>query len=269
MLADAHLHLALLDGEDPQVLLRESRDAGVGCFVTAGADLTSSEADVSSLPAYGADVWAVIGQHPWWADTFSRQMLDDFRRLADTERVIGIGEVGLDFVRCIHPEALQMEVFTAMLDLAEERGLPLVLHGDQLDAATHRRVIGEVKSRPRLTGMVHGFDAGREIADEWIDLGFSLCVGGVITWPDRGELRALLADLPIERLLAETDTPANYQPADARDAPNHPRNVARTIAEIARIKGMPTELVSARIVDNLARLFPRLGAARPGERALA
>lgn len=262
--ADGHLHLALIDQERPGEaarVLKESRAQGIRFFLTAGADLESSRSEVQALETYGKGVWTVVGIHPWWANTFNPAAILELRRLLDTPGVVGVGEVGLDFVRGQHPRDLQVKVFSAMLDLAQESGVPIVLHGDRLDEATHREAVAIVRSRAGVTGFVHGFDARFEVAREWLDVGFALSFSGVVTWPGKEELRSVAAQMPLDRLLAETDTPAPYQPVESRDKPNHPAYVRSVVEELARLRRMDAAELAHQLFANLNHAFPRLAGA--------
>jgi TatD DNase family protein len=260
LFVDAHVHLNQYPIEDARRLLEEARSAGVTTLLTAGVDLPTSRRDVEALPHIGDGVWVLVGIHPWWADTYGERVVaDTLADLTRHPRVVGLGEIGLDFVRGTHPEATQLRAFEGMLDLAVELGLPILVHSDRLDDRTHGAVQTTVRRRGgRITGAVHGFAGSARAARDWLDLGFALSFSGVLTWDERADLRATAAEVDADRLLVETDTPAPYPPQHARGQANHPRYAREVTAALARIRGLEVAETAALVAANLRGVFPRL-----------
>jgi TatD DNase family protein len=256
---DAHVHLNQYPIEDASRLVEEARTAGVTTLLTAGLDLATSQRDIESLSALGNGVGVLVGIHPWWADTFSEAVVNTLSDLTRQPRVVGLGEIGLDFVRGQHPEAVQVRAFETMLDLAMQRSLPILLHSDRLDDRTHTAMQQVIHLRGgRITGAVHGFAASRQVARRWLDLGFALSFSGVLTWDERADLRATAADVESDRLLVETDSPAPYPPQQARGQANHPRYAAKVTAALAHARGLDVAETAQLVKANLHRVFPRL-----------
>lgn len=256
---DAHVHLNQYPLGEARRLVEDARVAGVTTLLTAGVDLPTSQRDVDAVPALGDGIWVLVGIHPWWADTYSDETAGALARLARAPRVVGVGEIGLDFVRGKHPETVQARAFEGMLDLAGEVGHPVLIHGDRLDDRTHAAVQAAVRGRGgRVVGAIHGFAASRKAARAWLDLGFALSFSGVLTWDERDDLRATAAEVPLDRLLIETDTPAPYPPQRARGKGNHPRYAAELTAALARLRGLDAVEAAALVAANLQRVFPRM-----------
>jgi TatD DNase family protein len=258
-LVDAHVHLNQYPLPEACRVVDEARAAGVTTLLTAGVDLPTSQRDVDSLSALGHHIRVLVGIHPWWADSYAATTAEALARLAREPRVVGFGEIGLDFVRGTHPEAIQTRAFEGMLDLAEQLCYPVLIHGDRLDERTHAAAQAAVRRRGgRVGGAVHGFAAGRETASGWLDLGFALSFSGVLTWDERDDLRATAAAVPLDRLLIETDTPAPYPPQRARGEANHPRHAAELTAALARLRGLDAADAAALVAANVRRVFPRV-----------
>lgn len=256
---DAHVHLNQYPLDEARRLVEDARAAGVTTLLTAGVDLPTSQRDVGALSGLGDGVWVLVGIHPWWADTYTDATAGALAGLAHTPRVVGFGEIGLDFVRGTPSEATQVRAFEGMLDLAVEIGHPVLIHGDRLDDHTHAAAQAAIRRRGgRLVGAVHGFAASREAARGWLDLGFALSFSGVLTWDERADLRVIAAEMPLDRLLIETDAPAPYPPQWARGDTNHPRYAAELTAALARLRGLDEAEAAALVAANLRRVFPRL-----------
>jgi TatD DNase family protein len=257
---DAHVHLNQYPPDVATRIVEEAHAAGVTTLVTAGVDLPTSDRDVAGGAGPADAVWVLVGIHPWWADTYTDASAEAIRRLARTPRVVGLGEIGLDFVRGTHPKATQLRAFEGMLDLAERLELPVLVHGDRLDDRSHAAAQAAVRRRDgRVRGAVHGFAASLAAAGGWLDLGFALSFSGVLSWEERGDLRETAAGLPADRVLIETDTPAPYPPQRARGEANHPRYAAELTGLLASLRGLEPAEATTLVAANLRRVFPRIG----------
>lgn len=247
---DSHVHLdaAAFDADRASVLA-ESRRAGVSGFVVP-AVARSGFAGLAALAATEPDVHPAYGLHPMFLAQH-----DD----ADPERLsawlakhpaVAVGECGLDFhVAGLDPDR-QRRLFDAQLRIARDTGLPLILHA--------RKAVDEVYARlrriGRLSGVIHSFSGSREQAERLIDLGFRLGFGGPITYPRAQRLRALVAALPIEALLAETDAPD--QPlCGGQGQRNSPARLPQVISTMAELRGVPVGDLAAQLDRNARALF--------------
>jgi TatD DNase family protein len=179
--------------------------------------------------------------------------------LADHPKVVGIGETGLDFYYDHSPRGRQAELFRAHCRAARATGLPLIVHTRDADAETAEILRAE---RPPA-GVIHCFSSGRELAEAALEIGFFISISGIATFKNAGALRDIVRDLPLERLLIETDAPY-LAPVPLRGKRNEPAFIVHTAAAVAALKGVPVEELAARTADNFFRLFAK--AARPEAR---
>ncbi|WP_334110355.1 TatD family hydrolase [Thermodesulfitimonas autotrophica] len=250
-LTDTHCHL---DDEryetDRAAVVARARAAGVTRLVTVGYDLASSRRTVE-LAAALPGVYAVVGVHPHDAAGVSPEYLEELRRLAREPCVVAIGEIGLDFYRDLSPRPAQREVFVAQLNLARELGLPVVIHC--------REALGEVYAILRreavgLSGVMHCFSGGWEEARRFLALGFYLSVAGPVTFAGARRPVEVVRQMPIERLLLETDAPY-LAPVPHRGKRNEPAYLVHTAQKVAEIRGISLEELAAATTANAARLF--------------
>jgi len=250
-LIDSHAHLddRKLAREEEGVLAR-ARAAGVVCVVDVGADLVSS-LYASQLARRRPGVFATVGVHPHDAELVVPGDLEELKRLAAGERVVGIGECGLDFFRDLSPRDVQRRVFADQLALAEEAGLPVVIHCRDAYAECLEIVRGA--ARPPVRGVLHCFQGDAAAARGALDLGLCLGIGGVLTFPREEALRRVVAGLPLDRLLVETDAP--YLTPRPKRGRNEPAYVRFTAERLAEVLGVPLECVAAATTASARELF--------------
>jgi TatD DNase family protein len=250
-LTDTHCHL---DDEryetDRAAVVARARAAGVTRLVTVGYDLASSRRAVE-LAAALPGVYAVVGVHPHDAAGVPPDYLEELRQLARAPRVVAIGEIGLDFYRDLSPRPVQREVFVAQLYLARELGLPVVIHC--------REALGEVYAILRreavgLSGVMHCFSGSWEEAKRFLALGFYLSIAGPVTFAGARRPVEVARQVPLERLLLETDAPY-LTPEPHRGKRNEPAYLVPTAQKVAAIRGICIEELAAATTANAARLF--------------
>ncbi|MEW6553664.1 MAG: TatD family hydrolase [Actinomycetota bacterium] len=235
-LIDTHAHLDLLEGDLAQVL-RRAEDAGVTGVVTIGIDVKSSRRAVELAHAF-PQVRAVVGMHPHDAADLDAAALRELRRLAGDARVVGIGETGLDFYRNLSPRYEQERAFRSLLDLARETSLPVVVH-DREAHADALRILGEyVPFDGRL--VMHCFSGDLEMARAVLDMGGYVSVAGPVTFHNARKLQDVVRELPLERLLIETDCPF-LSPHPFRGKPNSPERLVLIAEKVAELKGISAE----------------------------
>ena len=250
MLIDAHCHL---DDEqfnnDRDAVISRAHDAGVRFIINAGADLVSSRAAVTLAENYKS-IYAVVGIHPQHAASFDQNTLNAIRELAQQRKVIGIGEIGLDFHYADGaPRAVQEYALNAQLDLAEELGKPVVIH----DRDAHIEIMNMIAQRngkPR--GMLHCFSGDLEMAHQAMALGWFISFAGSVTFKNAQALQEIARALPLNHLIIETDSPYLSPMRGKRNEPGHVALVAKKIAEL---KEIPTSSVEQATTENIARLF--------------
>ena len=249
MIVDTHAHLTF-EGlrEDVPGVLRRAREAGVGAVITVGVDPTDSRAAVALAQAHDG-VWATVGVHPHDAAGLTAGVLDDLADLARSPKVVAWGETGLDFYRDRSPREVQRRWFREQVVRARELGLPVVVH----DRDAHEESLGILREEARdgLRGVFHCFSGDEAFARDVLGLGFHLSIPGTVTYPRSEVLRRVVASVPLERLLLETDCPF-LAPQPVRGRRNEPAFAAYTAAEVARLRGLEVGDV-ARVTSRSAR----------------
>lgn len=229
---DAHAHLtdARLAGDLGAVLERAAA-AGAVRVLSCGEDLASSERNLV-LARHHAAVRVAVGVHPHRATAWSLAVADGLRRLASDQRVVAIGEIGIDLSGRSAPREAQERAFAAQLALARELDMPVVVH--MRDAGPLAREI--IDRVPGVRGMIHCYSEGPEQVDEWLRRGFVLSFAGTVTYPNSSALRDSARLCPRDRILVETDAPY-LAPQGHRGQRNEPAFVAETFAAIADARG--------------------------------
>ncbi|WP_025321290.1 TatD family hydrolase [Deferrisoma camini] len=259
MIVDTHAHLTL-EGlrEDVEGVLSRARRAGVGAVITVGIDPEDSREAVAVAEARSG-VWATVGVHPHEAARVTDAHLDDLADLArSSDRVVAWGEIGLDYFRDRSPREAQQQRFRDQLRRARELGLPVVIHDREAHEDTLRILKDEAGEG--LRGVFHCFSGDLALAREVLTLGFYLSVPGTVTYPRNDRLREVVAHVPLERVLLETDCPF-LAPQPKRGRTNEPAYVVHTAAEVARVRGLEVEDV-ARITTRACRDLFGIGEVR-------
>ena len=260
MLVDSHCHLDFPEfAEDFDGVLARAEAAGVGTMVTICTRLSKFDA-VRTIAEHHANIYCSVGVHPHNA---AEEGLDDpaaLLRLARHERVVGIGETGLDYYYEHSPRAAQQASFRTHIRAARDSGLPLIVHTREADGDTMAMLEEEHAEGP-FTGLIHCFSTSRELAERAVELGMMISFSGIVTFNKAEELRAIARDLPLEHILVETDAPF-LAPMPHRGKRNEPGYVAHTAACVAEARGLTAEELADATTDNFFRLFAR--AARPG-----
>ncbi len=250
----AHLDFSQFDADREQVIERAVA-AGVIAIVNAGADLVSSRRAVALAEA-DPHIWAAVGVHPHEAKTVTAEVLAELRDLAGHPRVVAVGEMGLDYYRDLSPRDVQRRVFRQQLDLAREVGKPIIIHDRQAHADVLRILHEWVGSGDRqdTVGVVHCFSGDVGMAREVIALGLYVGIDGPVTYPNAGRLRAVVAGVPLERVLIETDCPY-LTPHPHRGRRNEPAYVRLVAEAVAEAKGVALADVARVTTENARRLF--------------
>ena len=260
MLIDTHVHLnhddLLQHGDGLAAVLERAGAAGVGGFVVIGYDLASSER-AAALAEGDARVWAAVGVHPHDASSWSEEAASRLRGLLRRERVVAVGEIGLDFYRNLSPVAAQERAFRAQLELAEETGRPVVIHCRDAWDETLEMLERPV---PVLPVVLHCFGGTMAHARRAWQRGWFLGIGGTVTFKKSDALREIVRAAPRECVLLETDAPY-LSPVPFRGRyPNEPARVAEVAGVVADLWGVDAAEVAAITTENARRAFPRMSA---------
>jgi TatD DNase family protein len=256
MLVDSHCHLDFPDfAAERDAVVARARDAGVGTMLTIATRLDQFPGVRAIAEAY-PDIWCSVGAHPHEAADHADTTGSDLAALAAHKRVVGIGETGLDFHYDHSPRDVQECVFRAHIAASQASGLPLIIHAREADDEV-ARILRETRPPP---GVLHCFSSGRALAEAALDLGFYISISGIVTFRNADELRAIVRDVPLERLLVETDAPY-LAPVPYRGRRNEPAFVAATAECLAALKGIEPEALAAATSANFFALFQK--AVRP------
>jgi TatD DNase family protein len=258
MLVDSHCHLdfpAL--AQEGEAVLARARAAGVEVMQTIGTRLDTF-GRVLALAEANPGVYCSVGVHPHRA---AKECIENPAPLLpelEHPKVIGVGESGLDYYYHHAPRDVQARVFRAHIEAARASGLPLVVHTRDADQDTIA-ILREAMAAGRFTGVIHCYSSSPDLGWEAVDLGLYLGIGGILTFRRSDELRATVRELPLDRLLLETDAPY-LAPEPYRGQRNEPAHVAVVAARLAEIKQIPTDEVERATTANFFRLFAK---ARP------
>jgi TatD DNase family protein len=255
MLIDSHCHLDFpqLAADEAGVLAR-ARSAGIGGLLTIGTRLDQFDG-VRAIAERHANVWCSVGVHPHEAKEEGQRTADRLVEAAHHPKVIGIGETGLDFYYEHSPRAEQAESFRSHIVAARESGLPLIVHTRDADQETSDLLEAEYTKGP-FAGLIHCFSSGPDLARRALAMGLYISISGIVTFKAAEELRTLVRDLPIDRLLVETDAPY-LAPVPKRGKTNEPAFVAHTAAKVAELKGVAFADLERITTDNFFRLFTK------------
>ena len=243
---DTHAHLDAC-ADRPSALIRRARSAGVDRIVTVGTGIESCRAALE-LAQLHEEVFAALGIDPHQAGDPEAGRVDELRELLEHEEAVAVGETGLDYFRDGAPRDRQRKLFEAQLELATELGKPVVIHARDADADT-----AEVLAGFDGPVVMHCFSSPG-LLKTVVDRGYYVSFAGNVTYPKATDLRAAAAQVPAERILAETDSPY-LAPQSRRGRPNEPANVALTVAELAKARGDDADELAARIDANATAAF--------------
>ena len=252
MIFETHAHYSDKQFDpDREELLLSMSGQNVGAIIEIGVGRAECEAALEMIKKYPF-VYAALGFHPDNVGELNEEVFAWLKEKARTEeKAVAIGEIGLDYHWDVEPREVQKKWFIRQLDLARELNLPVSIHSrdaaqDTLDIV---REYGQ-----GLSGSLHCFSYSPEIAQEYIKLGYHIGVGGVVTFKNGRKLKETVAQIPIERILLETDCPY-LAPVPYRGKRNHSGYIDYVAAEIAAIKGLTKEEVIRITEENARKVF--------------
>lgn len=248
--AHSHVHVNNFDADREQVIAR-AQDAGISKIIEVGFD---SEGIFKALALAKKHDWifATAGIHPHLASEWNDNIASKIRKLAKTEdRIVAIGETGLDYFKNFQPRDLQQKVFHEQLKIAIEVGLPVIIHCRDAYKDLFS-ILDEEKFSGRV--LLHCFTGTMQEAEEGISRGYFIAFTGVITYPSAKNLREIAEKIPLDRILIESDCPF-LAPQSQRGKRNEPSFVPEIYKEIARIKNMPIEKLADEVTKNVSGFF--------------
>lgn len=253
MLIDSHAHL---DDErfdkDRDEIIKSFKDNDLELVINVGADLESSKKAVKLSKEYSS-IYAAVGVHPHDAKDIDSNTLDILKELSKEEKVVAIGEIGLDYHYDNSPRDLQKEWFRKQIKLAKKLDLPIVVHSRDASQDVFD-IINEESEDGKLRGVIHCFSESVEMAFEYIKLGFYISLGGPVTFKNAKMPKQVAKEVPLENLLIETDSPY-LTPEPHRGKRNEPKNVRYVAETIANIKEISYETLKNTTNENTKTLF--------------
>jgi TatD DNase family protein len=251
-LIDTHCHLDMeAYHRDLDEVITSAGQHGVTKIITIGIDVASSRAAIDLADRYD-NVYATVGIHPHDAGQATPGALAQLRLLAGEDRVVGYGEIGLDYTKNYAPRKVQIQAFAEQLKIAQELALPVIIH----DREAHADVLSLIRAAghfPRQ-GVMHCFSGDQEFAKAVLDLGFYLSIPGVATFANASILREVIRMVDLDALLLETDGPF-LAPVPYRGKRNEPKYMLYTAQVVAELKNIPLEEVARVTTANAVRLF--------------
>ena len=256
---DTHAHLDEEQFPDVDAVIAAAHAAGVRRIINIGYGPRRWQTTIDLAHRY-PEVAFCLGLHPSDADLFNDELAERLAALVDTEQPVGIGEAGIDLFRDGPELRRQQEAFAFQIDLALERGLPLVIHQRAAEDEVYAQLAA---ADPRLRVVLHSFDASSRMLDLAIDRGWHIGVGGLMTRQSAAAVREVLARAPLDRLLLETDSPY-LVPAGIKARRNVPANIPAIAARLAELLEVPVAEIATRTTENALSAFPRLALVSAG-----
>jgi TatD DNase family protein len=261
MLIDSHCHLNYAGLVERQAaVLDAARARGVGGFL----NISTRQAEWGAILATAerhADVWASVGVHPHEADAHPDLGATALVEGAAHPRVVAIGECGLDYYYDNSVRPAQRERFAAHIEAARSTGLPLIVHTRDAEDDT-AEMLGAATREGGVAGVLHCFTGSADLARKALDFGFFISLSGIVTFKNARDLQDTAKQVPLERLLVETDSPF-LAPVPHRGKTCEPAFVADTAAFVAELRGEAPEALAEATTANFFRLFPRAVPAKP------
>ena len=256
MLIDSHVNLhAPQFAEDQAEVIQRAREAGVGLMLTICDKVSSFEA-VHAVAMAHEDIWASVGTHPHEAKENPELSADTLCELAERPKVVGIGECGLDYHYDLSPRDIQRAVFRVHAEAARRTGLPLIVHTREADEDMGD-ILEDEMARGAFKLLMHCYTSGAELAARAAALGAWFSVSGIATFRAADDVRAIIADMPADRIIVETDCPY-LAPIPMRGRRNEPAFLPHILAKLADIRGWSLAEAEARTETAFFELFDRI-----------
>lgn len=252
MIFDSHAHYDdEAFEEDRDSLLMGMQEAGVGAIVNVGASLRGVR-DTAALTEKYPFVYGAVGIHPDHVEQLNDGVMEEMRSLCAREKIVAVGEIGLDYYWDKNPREMQKEWFIRQLALAKEVRLPVNIHSRE--AAQDTFDIMKAEHAGSTGGVIHCYSGSKEMARDYLNLGYYLGVGGVVTFKNARVLKEVVAYAPLDRILVETDCPY-LAPTPFRGKRNASPLLSYVLDQIAELKGVSREEAEQTTWDNACRMY--------------
>ena len=263
MLVDTHCHLDFESFDaDREAVVARAGQVGVRRMIVPALDLPSCRA-VLRLADQFDEVYAAVGVHPNSSAGWQDGWIEVLRDLAQHEKVVAVGEIGLDYYWDKSPPAVQQRALRRQLELAAELSLPVIIHNREASQDVLRLLAESPLAGTPEPGVLHSFSGDETTAQAALAMGFYLGFTGPVTFKKADGLRQIAAQMPAGRLLVETDAPF-LTPHPYRGRRNEPAYVAYVAERLAQVRGVETAVIAAQTTANARRLFARMPAEDDG-----
>ena len=250
MLIDSHCHLE--NSSELNGIIERAGCAGVELMLDAGSNLDHLQEHLNICKKY-SQVYTAAGAHPHQALEFKELNVVDILHATENDKVIAIGEAGLDYFYDFAPKEAQIELFWKNIEAAQESGLPLIIHNRDSDDDMIQ-ILSQAYDKKEFKAIIHCYSSSLALAEVALEMGFYVSASGIITFTKSQEIRDNFGRIPLEKLLVETDSPY-LAPVPKRGAVNEPANVVYTAQKLAEIKNVSFEKIAEVTTQNFKRLF--------------
>ncbi|MBP3799879.1 MAG: TatD family hydrolase [Bacilli bacterium] len=248
MYIDTHCHLQSKYYENIDAVIKDNRKAGIDKIIVSGCEICEIKEVIEYAKKYD-DVYLTLGFHPEYADSINDIDISWLKEVVkNNNKVIGIGEIGLDYYYSKENRDRQINLFRKMLELASELNLPVVIHSRNATLDTIN-----ILKEYNVVGVIHCFSGSLETANEYIKMGYYLGIGGVVTFKN-SNLRDILKELSLDNIVLETDSPY-LTPTPFRGKINSSKNIPLIAEELSNIFSVTCEEVSIRTINNTKSIF--------------
>lgn len=237
--------------EDRDFLLEQMHREGIEYIVNIGCSMENSNSITGLVKQYDF-LYGTVGVHPEDAGSLTESDMEELEELSKQDKILAIGEIGLDYHYDEPPKDIQKQWFVRQLDLAKRRQLPVVIHSR--DAAKDTLDIMKAEHAGKTNGVIHCFSYGVEMAREYLNMGYYIGIGGVITFKNGRKLKEVAEYAPLDRIVLETDAPY-LAPVPFRGKRNCSLYLKYVVEELARLKGLSAEAVCTVTYENAKRLY--------------
>ncbi|MFC1496660.1 TatD family hydrolase [Candidatus Margulisiibacteriota bacterium] len=252
MFIETHAHLTMPEYSDLDEVITRAKNEKIIKIVNASFDLQSSRDSLKLAKNYQDYIFAAIGIHPHDADTVTAASLNEIKTLAANQEVVAIGETGLDYNKNLQSQETQQAAFRKLLLLAQEVGLPVIIHARDAQEDTIR-IMQEV-NKGNLRGVFHCFAGDDQLIRFASDIGFYISFAGMVTFKKAHNVRENVIRVPLSQLLLETDCPY-LAPEPYRGKRNEPSYLPTIARKIAEVKGVTVDEVATETTKNSKELF--------------
>lgn len=248
MFIDSHCHLSIKDYENIDDVIKEANENNVGKLIVSGCDKESIKESIEIAEKYD-NVYLSLGFHPSEANEITEEDITWLKEIIkNNNKVVAVGEIGLDYYWEKENKEKQKNMFEKMLLLAKEVNLPVVIHSRDAFQDTY-----DILEKNNVSGVIHCFSGNLENAKKYIKLGFTLGIGGVITFKNTN-LKEVIKNIELENIILETDSPY-LAPTPHRGNQNTPKYIPLIAEEIANLKQLTIEEVMNKTTENVKKIF--------------